>query len=113
MKNDMELQFSPIPTSFTEIRQNFDSAYSYVIFENESESGKPESFQDIMAILSRHHKGVLDKVFHRDKSTGRLLLVVKLRTAQSDAIKNKILNTNLPKHIAFYFYDSIPRQERS
>ena len=89
---------------FSEIRQGFDPAFSYVVFENESVHGVADDFKDLTSIISDHQKEVLEQIFYRDRVTDRVLLVVKLDPAKADDIIAKIQSFRLPQNLAVYFY---------
>ena len=95
-----------IPTSFEEIRNGLDPFYSYMIFENDEKSGKSVEFLKIKAVFEQHEKGVFEQILYQEKTTGRVLLVIKLNPDLAVMIKQEILNINLPKNIAIYFYSN-------
>ncbi len=104
-KNDMNTHTS-IPTSFEEIRNGLDPSYSYMIFESNEKSEKSVVFLKIKAIFEQYEKGVFEQILYQEKTTGRLLLVIKLNPDLAVMIKQENLNINLPKNIAIYFYSN-------
>jgi len=95
-----------IPTSFEEIRKELDPSYSYMIFESDEKFRKSVVFLKIKAVFEQYEKGVFEQILYQEKTTGRVLLVIKLNPDLSVMIKQEILNINLPKNIAIYFYSN-------
>ena len=98
--------YTSIPTSFEEIRNELDPSYSYMIFESDEKYGKSAVFLKSKAVFEQYEKGVFEQILYREKTTGRLLLVIKLNPDLAVMIKQEILNINLPKNIAIYFYSN-------
>ena len=93
-----------ISSSFSEIKKNLDPDSSYIIFQRDLASGEGAYFQEVIPILSRFEKGVLEQRFYHDKAGECVLLVVKLDTAGMDRIIDEFLTTKLPMEVKFYIY---------
>lgn len=91
-------------SSFSEIKRNLDPDSSYIIFERNVISGEGAHFQEIIPVLSRFEKGVLDKQMYHDKTGECVLLVVKLDSGEMDRIIDAFLTTKMPMNVNFYIY---------
>ena len=94
----------PISLSFVEIKKSLDPACSYMIFETAVGSRGGGEFREIIDVLSRLKKGVLEQTLYRDETGGKLYLVAKLDPDEADNISQKFLNIMLPKEKTFYVY---------
>jgi len=90
---------------FDEIRQNFDAAYSYLLFEKTSDPEDSAGFDKISTFFSRHRKGIHKQSLFYDKDEKKLMLVVKLAPNQKENVMKDILSLSLSKDITFYAYD--------
>ena len=95
-------------STFAEIKQSLDSAYSYMIFEKSEVSKKGNEFKEIISILSCFEKSVLECEVHRDKAGGNLMLLVKLDPKNGTKMSQEFFNIRLPKDTTFYVYGSLP-----
>ena len=94
----------PMSLSFAEIKGSLDPACSYLVFEKAIGYGEGGEFQEITEVLSQLKERVLEREFHRDETTGLLLLVVKLDPEQEDKTMEELLEIGLPEDISFYYY---------
>jgi len=104
----MDLGNHPISSTFAEIEQTLDPDYSYMIFEKAAGSEESNEFKEIISILSRFEKDVLECEVQRDKAGGNLMLMVKLNPKNGAKISQEFLNIRLPKDTTFYVYGSLP-----
>ena len=104
----MDLGNHTISSTFAEIKQSLDPDYSYMLFEKPVGSAEGNDFQEIIAMLSRFEKEVLECEVQRDKGREGLALLVKLDPKKMDKISEEFLNIGLPKDVTFYVYGSRP-----
>ena len=95
---------------FEEIRQNFDPAFSYVIFEKAKGEEDRSNFEEIFSFLSRFIKGRIKHDILYDEDQKILTLVVELTKKQKDSIMQKLLTMSLSNDIPFYIYDPPKRR---
>ena len=101
----MNATSKPAHMGFDEIRQNFDAAYSYLLFEKTSDPEDSAGFDKIGTFLSRFRKGTHKQSLFYDKGEKKLMLVVKLAPKQKENVINGLLSLSLSKDITFYTYD--------
>ena len=92
-----------VKITFEKIRNELDPAYSYLIFE--SDGGTDEgTFLTVFDFLRGEPLGVCQLQAGKDSSTQKSLLVAKLEPGQAEAIKERVLDIHLPRHMTVYFY---------
>ena len=91
-------------SSFAQIKGSLDPACSYLVFEKAIGYGEEGEFQEITEALLQLKERVLEREFHRDETTGLLLLVVKLDPEREDRTMEKFLEIGLPEDITWYYY---------
>lgn len=91
-------------SSFAEIKQQLDPAYSYLILEKTVENNMDAEFEAILTFLSPFKEAIETHEIFRDKSRGRMMLIVRLVQEQKDHIIREILKKKLPQGIVFYIY---------
>jgi hypothetical protein len=96
----------PVSGSFAEIKRQLDPAYSYVIFEKPSESGKKGEFQQVFQAILQLERSIHDWQYFQDEARGTSLLVVRFDPGRTDQIVHEVLNVGLPEGITFYAYGS-------
>ena len=101
----MNATSKPAHMGFDEIRQNFDPAYSYLLFEKTSDPEDSAGFDKINTFLSRYRKGIHKQSLFYDKGGKKLVLVVKLAPKQKENVIKGLLSLSLSKDITFYTYD--------
>ena len=95
----------PAHMGFDEIRQNFDAAYSYLLFEKTSDPEDSAGFDKISTFFLRHRKGISKQSLFYDKGEKKLILVVELAPKQKENVIKGLLSLSLSKEITFYAYD--------
>ena len=98
--------YTPVPTSFEEIRKRLDPSYSYIIFEKQPDSGGCDEFWEIIPFLERLKKEDLVQEVHFDRESKKCFLVVKTGPEETDRIIQEFLDLKMPKHILCFIYDS-------
>jgi hypothetical protein len=96
----------PVSCSFEKIKRHLDPAYSYMIFEKPSESGKEGEFQQVIDAILQLDRSIHDWQYFRDEARGTSLLVVRFDPGRTDQIVHEFLNVGLPEGITFYAYGS-------
>jgi hypothetical protein len=91
---------------FEKIKRSLDPAYSYLIFEKDSEPLDSEVLQDIIVGISRLNLGIFESKIHLDKNLGLSLLVVRVDPERTDKIMQSVINIGMPNDIIFYSYGS-------
>lgn len=94
-----------ISSTLERIKQDFDPAYSYVIFERAGPADKA-AFREVFEVLNRLNLSVHDVMTVHDPDAGKMLLVVKFDAGRTDGIMEEIFNSGLPKDVIFYGYGS-------
>jgi hypothetical protein len=94
-----------LSSHFEDIKQNFDSAYSYLVFEKVTDEDDRSSFKDIIAFISQSKKGYLEHDLLYDEGDHKITLVVKLALKQKEKIIQNLLMLSLSKGMNFYMYD--------
>jgi hypothetical protein len=101
----MNTKLNPNHMGFDEIRRNFDSAYSYLLFEKTSDPEDSAGFDKICTFFSRYGKGIHKQRLFYDEGRKKLMLVVKLAPKQKENVMQDLLSLSLSKDITFYMYD--------
>lgn len=101
----MNATSKPAYMGFDEIKQNFDAAYSYLVFEKTSDPEDSAGFDKLSTFFSRHRKGIHKQSLFYDKGEKKLMLVVKLAPKQKDNVINSLLFQSFSKDITFYTYE--------
>lgn len=104
MTNYVQQDNHSISGDWTELKQNLDPSFSYLIFEKDVGQGQKDNFEEIISILSQFKKRIKEHNIYQDRSGCRFLLVVQLRSQQKNKIISEIMNVKLPKDITFYIY---------
>ncbi len=94
--------------SFTEIKQNLDPSFDYIIFEKTDSTGNGANFNEAGAFITRYKKDVIKQEVHHDPTGKHHLLVVKLNVEELDEISQEIVNLSLPENITVYVYGRRP-----
>jgi hypothetical protein len=81
-----------------------DPAYSYLVFECDEGAAEGTTLQAITTLLRKASKGVCHLQTSLDSTTEKLLLVAKLEPHRAEMIKDRVLDINLPRNMAVYFY---------
>lgn len=102
----------PISSTFAEIKQGLDPACTYMIFEKPERTKKSIALREILSTFSLLKKEIFEHEFYHDEVGGKYYLVVKLDTDETDSIKQELLNSRLPKEIAFYVYENRPEMHK-
>ena len=97
--------------NFTEIKQNLDPSFNYIIFEKSVNPGDGSDFSEVSAFITRYKKAVIKQEVHGDPTGKHLLLVVKLNADELDEISQEILNLTFPEDITVYVYGRRPSIE--
>ena len=88
------------------IKQEFDPAYNYVVFERVAGPAGEKSFRDVLEILRRLGlEGHERKVCH-DDANGRTLLVIRFDPGPTDRVMVDLFNARLPQDVLFFVYGS-------
>lgn len=93
-----------LPPFCERIKQGFDPAYSYVIFEKSTGACRPDQYHEVVDILGRLNLRVRGKEFLLNDAREKLLLVVQLEPGRTDEILQEFLNIGLPEDVVFYAY---------
>jgi hypothetical protein len=109
MTNNVQQDNHSISGGWTELKQNLDPSFSYLIFEKNAGQEKPDDFKEIVSILSPFKKRIREHNIYQDGSGCRCLLVVQLRSRQKNQIISEIMNVKLPKDITLYIYGRRPK----
>lgn len=109
ISNKMRQDDHPISANCSEIKQNLDLSFSYLIFEKSFSKDNEDDFEEIVSILSPFKKRIRKHNIYRDKSGRRCILAVQLRPRQKNQIVPEIMNMKLPKDIIFYIYGRRPK----
>jgi hypothetical protein len=88
------------------IKQEFDPACSYVIFEKAVGLNEKPEFRQVLDILVGLNMNAHQVGFFLDETRGKLLLVVKFDPAPTDRIMQEFLRVGLPEDVTFYAYGS-------
>jgi hypothetical protein len=91
--------------SLEHIKENFDSAYSYIIFEKSSSNIANDGFEDIIDALSASHEKKINYRMVENKENNRRFLVVKMSPYKKEEFLNSILLLSLSKNINLFMYD--------
>lgn len=103
-RNDMK-KADFASSTFEKIKQDFDPAFSYIIFERTGPAGKT-LLLEIFETLNRLDTPILDMKTFYDVSRGKMLLVAKFEAGRADGIMEEIIGAGLPKDVIFYGYGS-------
>ena len=90
-------------SSFDEIKQQLDPAYSYLILEKTVENNMDAEFEAILTFLSPYKEAIETHEIFRDKSRGRMMLIVRLVQEQKDHIIREILKKNC-RRVSFFIF---------
>ena len=93
-----------ISPDWTDLKQNLDPSFSYLIFEKDVGRGKTDDFEKVVSILSPFKKMIRGHNLYGDRYGFRCLLAVQLQPRQKNRIVREIMNLKLPKDIIFYIY---------
>ena len=94
----------PKQSTFAQIRKNFDSGHSYLVFEDRSQPNEAARFKAICEDLAAPNAGVLKQTFYKDRETAHLLLVAQLCPDSDSQWQERMAAEDLPRGISFYFY---------
>lgn len=104
-RSEMKRSNEIASSTLDKIKQDFDPAFSYMVFERAGPARK-NAFLEVFEVLNRMDVTIHDlKTFH-DPGKGKLLLVVKFDPGRSDRIMEEVFNAGLPEEIVFYGYGS-------
>ncbi len=81
-----------------------DPTCCHMIFENLSEAGDANGFEDFRPIFLQHSEDVIEETSYHDRITGRSLLVVKIDPDRMETIKQELLNLKLPENVIIYMF---------
>jgi hypothetical protein len=101
MKQDTDQIFA----RFKRIKKDFNSAYSYIIFDEKTNDVVRNDFKDIIDLISTGHEGKIKYKLFSDKQEHRQLLVVKMSSSQKEKLLNNILLMSLSKDFNVFMYD--------
>lgn len=104
----MVLSKGHVSTSFEEIKQELDFAYSYMIFEKTAEANKEMELGEVIEVLPRLNVRIRGRKIYHDRARERVLLVVKIDPDRTDRIMQELMSLGLPEDITFYAYGSHP-----
>jgi 2,3-bisphosphoglycerate-independent phosphoglycerate mutase len=90
---------------FKRIKKDFDSAYSYIIFDEKTSDVARNEFKDIIDLISTSHEGNIKYKLFSDTQEHRQLLVVKMSSSQKEKLLNIILLMSLSKDFNVFMYD--------
>lgn len=93
----------PVRSTFTRIRRDLDSRYSYLIFESTTKSDRKKDFREIHTELTAPEAGVLKQTFYIDSESGQILLVAQISPNSDQVWKDRMFAGDLPKGVNFYF----------
>ena len=94
-----------ISSTFEQIRQDMDPAFSYIVFERPGPAGSG-SFREVFEALNRLEMPIIELKSYHDQTGERMLLVAKFDAGRTDKIMEEIFNAGLPKDVTFYGYGS-------
>jgi hypothetical protein len=96
----------PASASFERIKQGFDPAFCYVVFECGAGPVGESRLEAVSESLQRLGLAVSGaKMFH-DAAAEKVMLVVQFEPAQRLRIMEEIFNAGLPEEVALYAYGS-------
>jgi hypothetical protein len=90
---------------FKRINKDFDSAYSYIIFDENNGAVARSGFEDIIDFISTCNEGNIKYRLLSDAEEQRQLLVVKMSPNQKENILNTILLMSLSNDFNVFMYD--------
>ena len=106
VSRDEPPEYGPASASFERIKQGFDPAFCYVVFECEAGAAGESRLHDISECLRRLGLVNYDARMFKDLAAARVLLVVKFEPPDRFRVMEEIFNTGLPPEIALYAYGS-------
>ena len=92
--------------TYTEAKQRFDPASSYMVFERHASNGKKEDFSVIDDILSNLAKGTAKIEICRDSIKGKDILIVEAAPSDIDIIVNEFIDQNLQNNFNYCVYSA-------
>jgi|GEM_PF-6704605 len=90
--------------ALSQIRDTLEAGGSYLLCETLPGAESAEAFEPVMNILADCESGVLASHFQPDSATGTVFLVVRIEPQAMEPIKSRLLESQLPRDIIFYFY---------
>jgi hypothetical protein len=104
----MEQAIQREPCTWADIKGRLDPAWSYVVIETSAATPSADIFSTVTALLAEHAAGIKTQEICRETSSGKLLMLVQIDPAQTDAVKRKLLDPKLPPTATVFFYDCCP-----
>ena len=102
----MDSNFKHRRRTYAEIKQRFDPASSYMVFERHVATGEKEDFSVIDNILSNLAKGAAETEICRDDGKGKDLLIVKAAPGDIDIIVNAFVDQSLQDNFNYCVYSA-------
>ena len=99
--------------SWSEIKDRLDPAWSYVVIETDAATPNAGVFQTIAALLAEHAAGIRSQEICRETVSGKLLMLVQVEPAQTEAVKYILVDPRLPPSVTVFFYNHSPRGGRT
>jgi len=87
------------------INKDFDSAYSYIIFDKNTDDGTRNCFEDIIDVISTFRDEDIKYSLSVDTDDLRQFLIVKILPNQKETFLNNILLMSLSKDLNLFMYD--------
>jgi len=92
-----------------DIRQKFDPCFRYMVLTRKSATAEEHAFSDVLALIDSNRYAVVDRSFYRDKGSGLIALVLKLKPHIRSSIMQSLVGGGFPADIVFYIYESQDR----
>ena len=92
--------------TYKEAKQNFDPAFSYMVFDRRASAGEKEKFSIIYDMLSNLSKTTAETEICRDDTEKEYVLIVKATPGDIDIIVNKFIDQNLQDNFNYCVYSA-------
>ncbi len=102
----MDSNFKHRRRTYAEIKQRFDPASSYMVFERHAATGEKEDFSVIDDILSNLEKGAAETELCWDDAKKRDILIVKAAPGDIDIIVNAFIDQSLQDNFNYCVYSA-------
>jgi len=99
---------APCYQSFEAIKQNFDPAFGYLVFEGKKARKGGEKFHEIVEVLSGFKHGKVEWQTCSDGLMKRAVLVVKVESGHEETVMDEIMDSGLRKDLRYFIYRSHP-----
>jgi hypothetical protein len=102
----MDSNFKQHRRTYTEAKQRFDPASSYMVFERRNPNGEKKDFSIIDDILSNLVKGAAETEICRDDAKEKDILIIKAAPGDIDIIVNEFIDQNLQDNFNYCIYSA-------